>query len=580
MLKGPAFPVQTTSGDDRYGLAVVEPDAAAEEQHRRRPAEPLTAEEEGGGVGAEPAAELEDPLSLEEELAFFWKKEAEAGQVDLLLVHLDLREIGVVGEIGCQSLRDTILDVEPDIPVELVQHGRGRVQIGRDVGDHIGLDLQPCARCRHFQPDQGRGRRHLEHAGEAERRRNRRQERHLVLRGHAPLHVDAPERCRSRAVTQRLERNGHLDGPALLETAGSDIPHGVPVHVRRPLVGDGRIEQAAERVRHEVERVAPVVEGVQHDREGFVAEKPAGVALHLVRDDPIGVGAPAPRGHIQGVAVEHHPNFGLVGGGRALVRFLLDEIGDRLDVAIDAFVQLAIELERGVETGRAHRHPPLWITRSHLGWVRWRRAVNDRGRDGEAGACRGRHHPRFGGLRCCRCQGQRISGPRRVPLATWRQRGLGRPGHVSSKDLRQPTPQLILQCKQIRHHPIDPHGVEGAFGGDIDQLGRDPQAVVESLIRTTHEPSRTTPTASQARAEVRGDCLRDARANPRVVLGAGQVGEHLDGDLPLGRTPRLCDRPDWQRERHCRTHAHCRDCCWSSSQDCSLRGEHRRQGQT
>ncbi len=40
------------------------------------------------------------PCAFEEELALFRKRQAEPRQVDLRLVGLDLREIGVVGEVG------------------------------------------------------------------------------------------------------------------------------------------------------------------------------------------------------------------------------------------------------------------------------------------------------------------------------------------------------------------------------------------------------------------------------------------------------------------------------------------------
>ena len=46
-----------------------------------------------------PSTEVEDALALEKELALLREEEAESGEVDLLLVVLDLSEIGVVGEV-------------------------------------------------------------------------------------------------------------------------------------------------------------------------------------------------------------------------------------------------------------------------------------------------------------------------------------------------------------------------------------------------------------------------------------------------------------------------------------------------
>ena len=62
------------------------------------------------------AAEREDALPFEEEVALLWKLQVEARQVHLRFVHLDLREVGVVGEVGGQALRQAVLDVEARRP--------------------------------------------------------------------------------------------------------------------------------------------------------------------------------------------------------------------------------------------------------------------------------------------------------------------------------------------------------------------------------------------------------------------------------------------------------------------------------
>ena len=70
------------------GRPAFEADAAAEEQDRRvavAVARPRPV-----------AAEIEDALALEEELALLREEQAEAREVDLLLVVFDLREVGVV----------------------------------------------------------------------------------------------------------------------------------------------------------------------------------------------------------------------------------------------------------------------------------------------------------------------------------------------------------------------------------------------------------------------------------------------------------------------------------------------------
>ena len=46
------------------------------------------------------AREVEHAAAFEEEVALLGKEQVEARQVDLLLVDLDLREVGVDGEVG------------------------------------------------------------------------------------------------------------------------------------------------------------------------------------------------------------------------------------------------------------------------------------------------------------------------------------------------------------------------------------------------------------------------------------------------------------------------------------------------
>ena len=50
-------------------------------------------------------AHLELAGVLEEEIALLGKEQAEARQVDLLLVDFDLREVGVVGDVEVQCRR-------------------------------------------------------------------------------------------------------------------------------------------------------------------------------------------------------------------------------------------------------------------------------------------------------------------------------------------------------------------------------------------------------------------------------------------------------------------------------------------
>ena len=62
-------------------------------------------------------SEIEDAAPLQEKLSLFRKEEAESSQVNLLLVNLDLREVGVVGKISGQILGYAVLDVDANISI-------------------------------------------------------------------------------------------------------------------------------------------------------------------------------------------------------------------------------------------------------------------------------------------------------------------------------------------------------------------------------------------------------------------------------------------------------------------------------
>ena len=59
------------------------------------------------------AGEREHAEALEEEIALLGEEQVEPRQVDLLLVDLDLREVGVEGEVGGEVLGDAVLRRSP-----------------------------------------------------------------------------------------------------------------------------------------------------------------------------------------------------------------------------------------------------------------------------------------------------------------------------------------------------------------------------------------------------------------------------------------------------------------------------------
>ena len=55
---------------------------------------------------------LKSRLPLQEEVSFFWEQQVEACQVDLLLIFLDLGEVGIVGEICDESAGYAVFGIE------------------------------------------------------------------------------------------------------------------------------------------------------------------------------------------------------------------------------------------------------------------------------------------------------------------------------------------------------------------------------------------------------------------------------------------------------------------------------------
>ena len=121
-----------STGNDRYRLPVIEADAPAVKQDRH--IAPCRREAAGRN-----AAKGKQSLVLEKELALLREEHAEPRQVDLLLVGLDLRKVGVVGEVRGEILRQPVLRVEPDVPGEIVRDGRRAHAIGREAGNRVGL---------------------------------------------------------------------------------------------------------------------------------------------------------------------------------------------------------------------------------------------------------------------------------------------------------------------------------------------------------------------------------------------------------------------------------------------------------
>ena len=206
-----------------------------------------------------------------------------------------------------------------------------------------------------LEADEGGGRRHAAHPASAQRRRHERQVGELVLPLDEAPQVDAPGLGTAGAIAERLEGDRHLDRPAVLEPGGLHVPDPIPRLVLL-IVGDGHVAQRAEGVGLEQVTVAAIVQRVDHERDVLVAEDVAVVAAQLVRHLAIGLTVPAPCRHIQIGVIEQDPRLGLLGGHLPLARFLLNEVGERRDGAVDGLLETAIQCEGSVEPHRPHGH--------------------------------------------------------------------------------------------------------------------------------------------------------------------------------------------------------------------------------
>ena len=400
----------------RDGAVLFEADAAAVEQDGHVDA----------GVPVQVvrrSAEREDALVLQKELAFLGIEQAEAREVDLLLVDLHLGEVGVDGGVRNQVLRQRVLHVEPGLGVQLVRERRHRGTIRRHVRDGVRLDLEhaPPAVGR-LDADHGRGLRDQHDAARDGQRHERRQ---LVLPAHLAGEAEPPHLRPPRTVAQGLEWNRRLERPPAGEPPRPHGPDGIPVRAVVPLVGDLPVHPAAERIDRQVDAVAAVVERVEHDVDVLVLADVEAVAAQLVGDPArLRRRVPAAAADVDVVAVERQPDFGLFRGGSALDGLDLHEVGHPGHVPVEGLVQRAVDVQRLGEADGADGHAAGGVAGEHGRRLRRRRPLDDDrqvGIDGSGGRLRG------GGLRGRPRQRQRQRQPRagRMPAPAVRAAACG-----------------------------------------------------------------------------------------------------------------------------------------------------------
>ncbi len=122
MLYAPGAAGEPAAAQHRHRLALAQPDLPAEEQQRHV----------ARAVAGLHAAEVEDALALDEEVALLGEEQAEAGQVDLLQVLFHLGEVGPHGGVEDQAAGQPVLEVEAGVGVEIVvESPAARALVGR-----------------------------------------------------------------------------------------------------------------------------------------------------------------------------------------------------------------------------------------------------------------------------------------------------------------------------------------------------------------------------------------------------------------------------------------------------------------
>ncbi len=295
---------------------------------------------------------------------FSGKQHAEARQVHLRLIVFHLGEVGVVGKVGDERLRDAPLGIHAELRLAVVDERRRGAVVGRRGPEDVGLDVHAAELLGRLQVHEAPGHRHHRQPAPAERDRHLREERQLVLPPHHATEVDAPFGA-AFLEAHRAEGNDELRRPAALEVGRADVDQAVPV-VARLLVGDLPVEQARLGVHRKPVAVAVVVERVEEHRDVIVVVHVRRVAPHVARHAPGRVGLPHARADVDVPVVEEHPHLRLVGGGLAFVGLLLDEVAGALHVPVERLVQLPVHLERRRQPHRPEDGMALGIARHDL----------------------------------------------------------------------------------------------------------------------------------------------------------------------------------------------------------------------
>ena len=240
--------------------------------------------DDGAGVQqVDLPGQREDLLALEEEGTQLGEEQGvPLVDLDLRGVRLDLREVGVVGEVGGQVRGHPVLHVQGAFGLRLLVE-RPRRGVERPVPDRGDRrqNLQVAARGQVREPVEQA---HLgQEAGDSAGDRG--PHVGLVLAEDRPHDLEAPPVRLARApfrVPQALERNRHLRRPAVGDQSRRRVEEGVP----REVAGGGRPQRRGERRAH---AAAAAARGSAAAPAGSSAAAAAGHALGARLEQGVGL---------------------------------------------------------------------------------------------------------------------------------------------------------------------------------------------------------------------------------------------------------------------------------------------------
>src|SRR6185436_5343769 len=279
---------------DLLGRAArAQSDAPAEEGDDLIVVVPAAAEEPALAV----AAEVEERGAVEEEVAPLGKEQGKARQVDLALIDLGLREVGVHSEHGPQQRGRTVEEIDPRTRVAF---DRGAATARRRLRgeDAIRFDVEtvPLRHIVDAGDDPG-----VAHAAKALVSPPSRPQALFILPSHGALEVDAP-RVAVGVEIQRAEGDRDLENPPNLAAPRPRVPDAVPLPVFAVDPEEG-ISHQPRRVHLEEIAGATVEKCIDGPLEAVVGVEPF-VPSSLVANPLVGLGIEASNAHVQRLAIE------------------------------------------------------------------------------------------------------------------------------------------------------------------------------------------------------------------------------------------------------------------------------------